>query len=188
MVVSFITHQEQNGDFVWIFKNIQTCLILLCYHVIPRVPGNIPLLSDISHSCYLLQLPLNSVTEEFKVPRTRESLEYRDSKDPKVSVVRTNRKWSGLGLGSWRWQKRGWGWGSGNGKIRTGQLFNASTQQDPGQGDAMACPGRGESSIGQGKNQKDGRHEAAGRLDEKGEDNGTKAPFEGHQSPSTFSF
>lgn len=44
-----------------------------------------------------LQLPFSGLTEEFKVARTREALQYRDSKDCKVSVagieVRTGRKW-----------------------------------------------------------------------------------------------
>ncbi|XP_077380867.1 uncharacterized protein LOC144020874 [Festucalex cinctus] len=44
-----------------------------------------------------LQLPLSGLTEEFKVARTREALQYRDSRDNKVSSagieVRTGRKW-----------------------------------------------------------------------------------------------
>ncbi|GAA6088928.1 uncharacterized protein LOC109140547, partial [Tachysurus ichikawai] len=43
-----------------------------------------------------LQLPLNSIEEEFKVLRVREVLQYRESRDPKVSgagvVVKTGRK------------------------------------------------------------------------------------------------
>ncbi|XP_035990671.1 uncharacterized protein LOC118562404 [Fundulus heteroclitus] len=45
----------------------------------------------------ILQLPLSGLTEEFMVARTREALQYRDSKDGKVSAagieVRTGRKW-----------------------------------------------------------------------------------------------
>ncbi len=45
----------------------------------------------------ILQLPLSGLTEEFKVVRTREALQYRDSRDCKVSSagieVRTGRKW-----------------------------------------------------------------------------------------------
>ncbi|XP_049336392.1 uncharacterized protein LOC125802421 [Astyanax mexicanus] len=45
----------------------------------------------------ILQLPLRGLTEEFMVARTREALQYRDSKDSKVSAagieVRTGRKW-----------------------------------------------------------------------------------------------
>ncbi|XP_075904972.1 uncharacterized protein LOC142903304 [Nelusetta ayraudi] len=44
-----------------------------------------------------LQLPFSSLDEEFRVPRTREALLYRDSKDSKVAsagiMVRTGRKW-----------------------------------------------------------------------------------------------
>ncbi|KAL4008901.1 hypothetical protein ACER0C_002753 [Sarotherodon galilaeus] len=44
-----------------------------------------------------LQLPFSGLTEEFKVARTREALQYRDSKDCKVAStgieVRTGRKW-----------------------------------------------------------------------------------------------
>ncbi|GAA6088619.1 uncharacterized protein LOC109140547, partial [Tachysurus ichikawai] len=44
-----------------------------------------------------LQLPLKSIEEEFKVLRVREVLQYRESRDPKVSgagvVVKTGRKW-----------------------------------------------------------------------------------------------
>ncbi|XP_062272394.1 LOW QUALITY PROTEIN: uncharacterized protein LOC133978067 [Scomber scombrus] len=44
-----------------------------------------------------LQLPFSGLTEEFKVARTREALQYRDSRDCKVSTagieVRTGRKW-----------------------------------------------------------------------------------------------
>ncbi|MCI4390737.1 hypothetical protein PGIGA_G00126150 [Pangasianodon gigas] len=44
-----------------------------------------------------LQLPFSGLTEEFKVARTREALQYRDSRDHKVSSagieVRTGRKW-----------------------------------------------------------------------------------------------
>ncbi|XP_073720025.1 uncharacterized protein [Misgurnus anguillicaudatus] len=44
-----------------------------------------------------LQLPLKSIEEEFKVLRAREVLQYRESRDPKVSgagvVVKTGRKW-----------------------------------------------------------------------------------------------
>ncbi|XP_061920230.1 uncharacterized protein LOC133660667 [Entelurus aequoreus] len=45
----------------------------------------------------ILQLPFSGLTEEFKVARTREALQYRDSRDCKVSSagieVRTGRKW-----------------------------------------------------------------------------------------------
>ena len=45
-----------------------------------------------------LQLPFKGLSEEFMVSRTRETMQYRDSKDPKVSAagveVRTGRKWS----------------------------------------------------------------------------------------------
>ncbi len=45
----------------------------------------------------ILQLPFSGLTEEFKVVRTREALQYRDSRDCKVSSagieVRTGRKW-----------------------------------------------------------------------------------------------
>ncbi|TWW53841.1 hypothetical protein D4764_0194930 [Takifugu flavidus] len=44
-----------------------------------------------------LQLPFSGLTEEFKVARTREALQYRDSRDCKVSSagieVKTGRKW-----------------------------------------------------------------------------------------------
>lgn len=44
-----------------------------------------------------LQLPFSGLTEEFKVAHTREALQYRDSRDCKVSSagieVRTGRKW-----------------------------------------------------------------------------------------------
>ncbi|XP_057679565.1 uncharacterized protein LOC130908002 [Corythoichthys intestinalis] len=44
-----------------------------------------------------LQLPFSGLTEEFKVARTREALQYRESRDGKVSSagieVRTGRKW-----------------------------------------------------------------------------------------------
>lgn len=44
-----------------------------------------------------LQLPFSSLTEEFKVACTREVLQYRDSRDQKLSAagieVRTERKW-----------------------------------------------------------------------------------------------
>nr|XP_014269084.2 uncharacterized protein LOC106676625 [Maylandia zebra] len=44
-----------------------------------------------------VQLPFSGLTEEFKVARTREALQYRDSKDCKVASagieVRTGRKW-----------------------------------------------------------------------------------------------
>ncbi len=45
----------------------------------------------------ILQLPFSGLTEEFKVVRTREALQYRDSRDCKVSSagieVRSGRKW-----------------------------------------------------------------------------------------------
>ncbi|XP_038154112.1 uncharacterized protein LOC119791846 [Cyprinodon tularosa] len=45
----------------------------------------------------MLKLPFSSLNEEFKVSRTREVLQYRESCDPKVSQagieVRTGRKW-----------------------------------------------------------------------------------------------
>ena len=45
-----------------------------------------------------LQLPFKGLSEEFMVSRTREKLQYRESKDPKVASagleVRTGRKWS----------------------------------------------------------------------------------------------
>ncbi len=45
----------------------------------------------------ILQLPFSGLTEEFKVVSTREALQYRDSRDCKVSSagieVRTGRKW-----------------------------------------------------------------------------------------------
>ena len=44
-----------------------------------------------------LQLPFKGLKEEFMVTRTREALQYRDSKDPKVATagieIRTGRKW-----------------------------------------------------------------------------------------------
>ena len=44
-----------------------------------------------------LQLPFKSLEEEFKVSRTREVVQYRDSNNPKVVnagiQVRTGRKW-----------------------------------------------------------------------------------------------
>lgn len=44
-----------------------------------------------------LQLPFNSLVEEFKVTRVREQLQYKESKDPKVVAAciqsRTGRKW-----------------------------------------------------------------------------------------------
>lgn len=44
-----------------------------------------------------LTLPINGLSEEFMVTRAREVLQYRDSKDPRVSQasieVRTGRKW-----------------------------------------------------------------------------------------------
>lgn len=44
-----------------------------------------------------LTIPINSLTEEFKVARAREVLQYRESKDPKVAQagieVRTGRRW-----------------------------------------------------------------------------------------------
>ncbi|XP_074527636.1 uncharacterized protein LOC141791255 [Halichoeres trimaculatus] len=44
-----------------------------------------------------LTLPFNSLTEEFKVARAREVLQYKESKDPKVAQagieVRTGRRW-----------------------------------------------------------------------------------------------
>ncbi|KAL0167254.1 hypothetical protein M9458_039098, partial [Cirrhinus mrigala] len=46
----------------------------------------------------ILQLPFSGLTEEFMVVRTREALQYRDSRDCKVSSasieVRTGRKWN----------------------------------------------------------------------------------------------
>lgn len=48
--------------------------------------------------CNKLQLPLNSLNEEFRVARTREVLLYRDSKDSRVArsgvTVRNGLKWS----------------------------------------------------------------------------------------------
>lgn len=45
-------------------------------------------------------IPFNSISEEFKVTRARELLQYRESRDPKVSQagieVRTGRKWRAL--------------------------------------------------------------------------------------------
>ena len=44
-----------------------------------------------------LQLPFSGLTEEFMVTRTREALQYRESRDDKVASagiqVRTGRKW-----------------------------------------------------------------------------------------------
>lgn len=46
----------------------------------------------------ILQLPISGLNEEFMVSRTREALQYRESRDPKVASagiqVRTGRKWS----------------------------------------------------------------------------------------------
>lgn len=56
----------------------------------------------------ILQLPFSGLTEEFKVARTREALQYRDSRDGKVSSagiqVRTGGKW--------------WAESSGDGRVR----------------------------------------------------------------------
>ena len=45
----------------------------------------------------ILQLPISGLAEEFMVSRTREALQYRESRDPKVAAagiqVRTGRKW-----------------------------------------------------------------------------------------------
>ena len=44
-----------------------------------------------------LQLPFKGFKEEFMVMRTREALQYRDSRDPKVATagmeIHTVRKW-----------------------------------------------------------------------------------------------
>ena len=60
---------------------------------LPRSLTNIALYG---HSTKL-KLPFSSVTEEFKVSRAREVMQYRDSDDPMVSTanisVRTGRKW-----------------------------------------------------------------------------------------------
>lgn len=46
----------------------------------------------------ILQLPFSGLTEEFMVSRTREALQYRESRDPKVASagiqVQTGRKWN----------------------------------------------------------------------------------------------
>ena len=61
---------------------------------LPRSLSSIALYSKATK----VQLPLNSVVEEFKITRAREVMLYRDSKDTRVSsagiVVKTGRKWS----------------------------------------------------------------------------------------------
>lgn len=46
----------------------------------------------------ILQLPFNSIVEEFKVSHMREALQYRGSRDSKISAagikIQTGRKWS----------------------------------------------------------------------------------------------
>lgn len=54
--------------------------------------------ADLYRKNNILQLPFDSIMEEFKVSRTREALQYRDSNDPTVSEagieIHTGRKWS----------------------------------------------------------------------------------------------
>lgn len=54
--------------------------------------------SALSGTSNILQLPVSGLVEEFMVTRTREALQYRDSRDPKVASagiqVKTGRKWS----------------------------------------------------------------------------------------------
>ena len=60
---------------------------------LPRSLSNIALYGKSNR----LQLPFSSITEEYKVSKVRQVLQYRDSKDEKVSgasiSVRTGRKW-----------------------------------------------------------------------------------------------
>lgn len=55
----------------------------------------------------ILQLPFKSIMEEFKVSCTSETLQYRDSKDQKVSALKNTLPSNGVLLRSWKRQKRG---------------------------------------------------------------------------------
>ena len=98
-----------------------------------------------------LTLPINSLTEEFMVARAREVLQYRESKDPKVSQA---------GI-----------------EVRTGRTGNHSNnpeQQPQRQGKAGPGPTRGEERNRRAACKPVGGIEATGRLDQVGGSHGQK--------------
>lgn len=120
----------------------------------------------------ILLLPFSGLTEQFMVALTREALQYRDSRDQKVSTafieVQTGRKWrperAAEVAGSCLRQK-GW-WPSGE---LVWDLFSKdSSGQGPMKGETPANPGRGQSRLGRRASEQNSGAQAAESMNKVG--------------------
>lgn len=97
----------------WVFQHARVLWPLLLYEVLMSTVEALEkigsylwwwlglprsLSSDALYGSNSLQLPLSSLSEEFVMTRSREAMQYRDSRDSKVAAagieVRPGRKWS----------------------------------------------------------------------------------------------
>ncbi len=124
----------------------------------------------------ILQLPFSGLTEEFKVVRTREALQYWDSRDCKVSSagieVRTGRKWKAekaVEMAESRLRQKNTGGECGDRQSGLGLLPKNPGQPGPRQGNTPSTPGRGPSRHGGRASEQGDGTLAAGSMDQVGE-------------------